>query len=144
MPNGTAFVDQNRNGQLDVSGTIDESQSVIGDPNSLGEVNWNQYNGFVDAQGNKHSPAMIFLHELRHAVHYMENPGEFIKRTRTLDTRYDNKEEKLTVIEINEISGSCGNGDGGDGCNKIRTDHGASQVGGKVESFGAGPDVTKH
>lgn len=89
----------------------------------LGTISWNTLAGAVDGEGNRHSPAMIFFHELSHAENYASNLLEFVKRTLTPLPKLTTKEEEKVIDKSNEKSKELKNGDGGDGEKKKRTSH---------------------
>jgi RHS repeat-associated protein len=115
-------LDNNGNKVLDVDEitTADYSSST-----EFGTIEWNPLTGGVDAEGNMHSPAMIFIHELKHAKHFKDNLVKFIKDGLTKKKGMGNGEEENAINETNTISGEKKNGDGGNGADKKRTTHGA-------------------
>ncbi len=82
--------------------------------NSMGGLRWNILTGGIDDKGNKHSPALIFIHELIHALRSDENITKSVKNIATKGIRLPLEEEQ--VIELtNKISVELNNGDGGNG-----------------------------
>ncbi|MDA3616115.1 RHS repeat-associated core domain-containing protein, partial [Polluticaenibacter yanchengensis] len=91
----------------------------------FGTIEWNPLTGGIDAEGNRHSPAMIFAHELKHAKHFKNNLVKFIKDLLTKKKGVDDVEEENAINETNTLSKEKANGDGGNGADKKRTTHGA-------------------
>jgi RHS repeat-associated protein len=90
---------------------------------SIGQIQWNPKMGAVDFDGNNHSPALILLHELFHAKHFVENLKQFAIDKRNVSSSGEIMEEIKTMNECNEISKYLPNNDGGNGVDQIRTSH---------------------
>ncbi|WP_207632583.1 DUF6443 domain-containing protein [Foetidibacter luteolus] len=98
------------------------------DSKDLGSISWNPLTGGVDEDGNAHSPAMIFFHELKHGQHANENLLQFVKDMLTAAGKFGDKEEEKAIGETNNKSKELKNGDGGNGEDKKRTSHGAKKL----------------
>ena len=121
-PETVTGTDDNGNKKLDVD---EINNAEYESTTEWGTIEWNPSNGGIDAEGNRHSPALIFIHELKHGQHYKNNLVEFLKRSLKKLKGWDTEEEKKTIEETNEVSKSLKNGDGGDGDKKKRKSHGA-------------------
>ena len=102
----------------------------------LGSIVWNPTLGAVDEQGNRHSPAMIFLHELFHGKHFKDSPAQYnmdsYKEKDGVDTVEEGKaidetncvSEELNEEEKKDKNKTTKTNDGGNGTDKKRTTHG--------------------
>ncbi|HEY6504584.1 MAG TPA: DUF6443 domain-containing protein [Chitinophagaceae bacterium] len=111
--------DVNMNGTTE-SGEILNAKRT--DPKYNGKIEWNPVLAMLDAEGNKHSPALCLDHEASHAVHALNDLLQYIKDmfNNTNDSRKDMEEVKATA-EVNQTSIALKNDDGGNGG---RTTHG--------------------
>jgi len=116
-------IDTNGNKTLEAS---EITTATYSSATEFGSIEWNPLTGGIDAEGNRHSPAMIYMHELKHAKHFKDNLVKFIQDVNTSKPGgMDNAEEENAINETNKISKEKGNGDGGNGVDKKRTSHGA-------------------
>lgn len=118
VPNG--FDDQNKNGKQDEG----EETTYSPDKRKIGVIKWDPSIGLEDAQGGRHSPAFVLLHEMTHAKHWNSNPGQYANDKANTNGMgdWDNMEEKKTIKEVNTVAKtlSSNTGDGGNG---NRSDH---------------------
>ena len=54
------------------------------------------------------SPALLLIHEMIHAMHYIDNSDDYIKRGNKTNLRYDDDEEKETIILEKKIAAEIG------------------------------------
>jgi RHS repeat-associated protein len=95
--------DINGDGEIVIT-ELQEIEQV--DPSSLGTISWNPTTGAVDNEGNYHSPALVFIHELFHGKHWKDDPVKMTIRRETKAGKLTNLEEKLTIAESNKVSES--------------------------------------
>jgi RHS repeat-associated protein len=120
---GFDFMDANGNKTYDKGETSLWSTAN----NDAGVIKWNPNMAKYDAQGNKHSPASILLHEAKHAKHAIQNLIKYLIGSRTEVLKWDKAEEKPTIEETNKTQGELLNGDGKGGSGP-RADHGLTSV----------------
>ena len=60
-------------------------------------IRWNPHMAIGTFEDKILTLTAVLNHEADHALSYITNPGEFIKRTKTSDEQYDNAEEKRAI-----------------------------------------------
>ena len=55
----------------------------------MGSIGWNMALGATDAEGNRHSPAMILLHEIFHGKHFKDDAIQHETDTNTENEKFD-------------------------------------------------------
>jgi RHS repeat-associated protein len=97
-------------------------------PCDYGSIIWNPTIGLIDGEGNSHSPALIFYHELIHAKEWLISAKQAMIDVTTLIPIVSNQAEVIAIDKTNEMSKKLDNGDGGNGDDKKRTSHSATEV----------------
>lgn len=134
VPNST-FNDANNNNDID----LNEVSSYVADSKINGTVTWNPTRAAVDGEGNAHSPSLVLEHELRHAVHHVNDPTQYATDNATkvpdgTTGRMTKREEQKAIQETNQTSINLNNGDGGKGARVTHTYLGTFRAV-SVESF---------
>ncbi len=98
----TSFEDANKNGKFEAGEKVLAAKYF--NKSGIGIIKWNFAQGLIDGNSNRHSPALVLLHEAKHAKHYVESLVTFLNNRNTKAGAYTNNEEKRTIDEVNLIS----------------------------------------
>ena len=118
-------------GYTDPDAVMKDGKKEYVNKSELGSIGWNPNLGGTDAEGNRHSPAMILLHEIFHGKHFKEDAEKHDKDTITPNEKFENNEEEKATEETNQVSKELDEADkndpktndGGNGTTKKRTSH---------------------
>ena len=97
-------------------GNIRDPKPSYSSDKKMGTLYWNPTLVLIDAEKNRHSPALGLLHEFIHVGHFLDDLTTYYWNTRSKpkgNSNLTNREEEITIGEVNKIGAKLGNGDGG-------------------------------